>query len=192
MHPSPLPDEPRRQPSNAREPHPDDAPGAPLDDRARELDPRVVVGWRVSSAIWTAVVFGGATFAAVALLPVGDVLPIVVAVVLWLGWVAWYPAARLRRWRWRLTDLAIELRHGVVVHRHDAVPYFRIQQIDIRAGPVDRLLGIAQLAVTSASAAGSATLPGIPAEMAPELRKELLRRAEASLGNSVDEARDAV
>ncbi len=135
---------------------------------------------------------GGATFGAVALLPIGTVAPTVAAAVFWLCWVIWMPRARLKRWRWRLTDLAIELRRGVFVHHHDAVPYFRIQQIDIRAGPVDRLLGIAELAVTSASAAGSATLPGIPAEMAPELRQELLLRAEASLGDAADEARDAV
>lgn len=146
----------------------------------------------MSSAIWTAVLLGGVAFGTTALLPVGEVLAGVVTAVVWLGWVAWFPSARLRRWRWRLTDLAIELQHGVFVHRHDAVPYFRIQQIDIRAGPVDRLLGIAELAVTSASAAGSATLPGIPEELAPDLREELLRRAEASLGDSSDAARDAV
>lgn len=169
-----------------------EAPSEVLDDRDRRLDPRVVVGWRVSSAIWTAIIQGGAAFGVWNFFPRFGPAAAAIAAVIWVGWVAWYPSARLRRWRWRLTDLAIELERGVITHRHDAVPYFRIQQIDISAGPIDRMLGITSLSVTSASASGSAGLPGIPAELAPSVREELLRRAEASLGDSDDQARDAV
>ena len=163
-----------------------------MDDRERALDPRVVIGWRVSTALRLGLLLGGVVFAAWTLLPDFATPITALAASLWVGWIAWHPGARLRRWRWRLTDIAIELRRGVIVHRHEAVPYFRIQQIDIEAGPIDRLLGITSLSVTSASAAGSATLPGIPAEIAPEVREELLRRAEAALGDIGDEARDGV
>ncbi len=173
----------------------DDAAGhvrPDFDDRERELDPRVLVGWRVTTAIWTLVLLGGAVVG-VRLLAPGGVLPAAgIGAAVGIAWLVWYPRAKLRRWRWRLTDRAIELRHGVIVHRHDALPYFRIQQIDISQGPIDRMLGIAGLSVTSASAAGSAALPGIPAAVAPDVRAELLRRAEASLGDASDEARDAV
>jgi membrane protein YdbS with pleckstrin-like domain len=163
-----------------------------VDDRERELDPRVVIGWRVSTALRLGLLLGGVVFAAWTFAPDFATPITVLAGLLWAGSVAWHPRARLRRWRWRLTDIAIELRRGVIVHRHEAVPYFRIQQIDIEAGPIDRLLGITSLSVTSASAAGSATLPGIPAEIAPEVRQELLRRAEAALGDIDAEARDGV
>lgn len=152
----------------------------------------MVVGWRVSTAIWTTILLGGAVLGVRLLLPGAFVPAAAIAAIAGVTWVVWHPRARLRRWRWRLTGRAIELRHGVLVHRHDAVPYFRIQQIDISQGPIDRMLGIAGLTVTSASAAGSAELPGIPADIAPEVRAELLRRAEASLGDAGDEARDAV
>lgn len=151
-----------------------------------------MIGWRVSSAIRAGIPLGAAAFAAWRLLPDLAVPVAAVAALLWVSWVAWHPSARLRRWRWRLTDLAIELRHGVIVHRHEALPYFRIQQIDIQAGPIDRMLGITSLSVTSASAAGSATLPGIPAETAPDVREELLRRAEGALAEIDDEGRDGV
>jgi membrane protein YdbS with pleckstrin-like domain len=102
-----------------------------------------------------------------------------------------YPPARYRRWRWRLGELALELRRGVVVRRSDAVPYFRIQQIDVEQGPLDRLLGLSTLQVTTAAASGSVQLPGLPADDAPRIRHELLTRATLAVGN-VDEQRDAV
>jgi len=163
-----------------------------MDDRERTLDPRVVIGWRVSTAIGLIIPLGGALFAVWNFIPRYAVPAAVVAVLFWVGWVAWHPGARLQRWRWRMTELAIELSHGVIVHRHEAVPYFRIQQIDIQAGPIDRLLGITSLSVTSASAGGSATLPGIPTELAPEVREELLRRSEAALGDAGEGGRDGV
>ena len=163
-----------------------------LDSRDRELAPASVTAWRISAAL-------------------GSVLPGLVAVVLafvlaggW-GWlvlgavavlvvfaVVVYPRLRYQRWRWQLTDLAIELRYGVLVRVQETVPYFRIQQIDIAAGPVDRLLGLASLQVTSASASGSATLPGIAAEQAPQVRAELLARAAAAVGEHPGDLRDAV
>jgi uncharacterized protein len=173
--------------------HVDDRHPQPgLDDRDRELAPAIVTAWRISAAL-------------------GWLLPGLVAVVLgfvladgW-GWlvlaavaalvvfsVVFYPGLRYRRWRWQLTELAIELRYGVLVRTQETVPYFRIQQIDIAAGPVDRLLGLASLQVTSASASGSATLPGIAADHAPQVRAELLARAAAAVGKHPGDLRDAV
>ena len=106
--------------------------------------------------------------------------------------VAIYPPMRFRRWRWQLTDLAVELRYGVLLHRRETVPYFRIQQIDIAAGPVERVLELASLQVTTASASGSATLPGIAAEDAPQVRAELLARAATAVAEHPGDLRDAV
>jgi len=102
------------------------------------------------------------------------------------------PPVRYRRWRWQLTDLAVELRHGVLVHQQETVPYFRIQQIDINAGPVDRLLDLATLRVQTASASGSALLPGIAAADAPTVRAELLARAATAVAEHPGDLRDAV
>jgi uncharacterized protein len=104
----------------------------------------------------------------------------------------WYPGARYRRWRWQLTPLALELRYGVLVHQHESVPYFRIQQIDVTQGPLDRLLGLATLQVTTASASGSVGIPGIPAEQAPVVRAELMSRAAEAVAEHRGELSDAV
>lgn len=102
------------------------------------------------------------------------------------------PPMKHRRWRWQLTDLAVELRHGIVVHQQETVPYFRIQQIDINAGPIDRLLELATLRVQTASGSGTALLPGIDASEAPQVRAELLARAAAAVGEHPGDLRDAV
>jgi uncharacterized protein len=103
-----------------------------------------------------------------------------------------YPPMRYRRWRWQLTDLAIELRYGVLVRTQETVPYFRIQQIDIAQGPVDRMVHLATLQVTTASASGSAALPGLHESDAPAVRAELLARAALALADQPSEIRDAV
>jgi membrane protein YdbS with pleckstrin-like domain len=117
-----------------------------------------------------------------------------VVIALGLFWlrVGWLPPARYARWRWRLTDLALELRYGVLVRQYEAVPYFRIQQIDITQGPIDRMLGLATLIVTTASASGSATLPGIAADEAPPVRAELLARAANAVAEHPGDLQDAV
>lgn len=170
----------------------DHLPRPGLDDRDRELAPAIVTAWRISAALgWllpglVAVVLGFVLADGWGWLVLGAVAALVIFS------VVFYPGLRYRRWRWQLTELAIELRYGVVVRTQETVPYFRIQQIDITAGPVDRLLGLASLQVTSASASGSATLPGIAADQAPQVRAELLARAAAAVGEHPGDLRDAV
>lgn len=163
-----------------------------LDDRRRELHPKVVTVWRLSTIasllpptlILSAVAvgfLGTSGWAVPAVLLIGLVV-----------FAVWYPPARYERWRWRFTDLAVELEHGVLVRQAEALPYFRIQQIDVNEGPIDRLLGLASLQVTSASASGSVSLPGIASEDAPGLRRALLARAAAAVGEQGTGVRDAV
>ncbi|MEX1165214.1 MAG: PH domain-containing protein [Nitriliruptor sp.] len=148
--------------------------------------------WRVSGAIGLLVPAAVLSAIGVVLLGRVGVAVAVLIVPLSVAFVLWYPRARYDRWRWRLTDLAVELDRGVVVRQAEALPYFRIQQIDVNQGPVDRLLGLASLQVTSASASGSVTLPGIAADQAPGVRRVLLARAAAAVGGRVDGVQDAV
>lgn len=197
-HRSPVPQEPRPGPST-------EGPGSPprnrpdavvtapgLDDRERSLAPKVVTSWRIGTLVslllptivlstlgfvfldaWGWVVLGG-----------------LIALALFL--TLWYAPARYKRWRWQLTELAVELRFGVIVRQQETVPYFRIQQIDIVQGPLDRVLDLATLQVTTASASGSASLPGIANDDAPTVRAELLARAAAAVADHPGDLRDAV
>jgi membrane protein YdbS with pleckstrin-like domain len=166
------------------------APG--LDDRDRTLDPRVVQVWRVMTTLGLLIPLSALSLLGVLALGRPGIAAPVLAVVVLAVMAGWYPRARWQRWRWRLTPLALELRFGVVVHTQESVPYFRIQQIDIAQGPLDRLLELATLQVTTASASGSVSLPGIPAEQAPAVRAELLARAAEAVAEHPGEVRDAV
>lgn len=165
-------------------------PGA---DGERPLERRVVLAWRLGASarlVPLAIALG----AAVSLLPLPG--PLVTAVLVVGAVVAALvvgplQALRWRRWSWRLTDRAVELRSGVLVRRHVVLPHFRVQQIDVLEGPLERLLGLATLRVTTASASGSVELPGLDADVAPGVRSELLARAaraNAELGRSGHDA----
>jgi uncharacterized protein len=179
----------------AAAPPPAVAPSVPaprLDDRERSLDPRMVHVWRAFSALrLVPLLLAGTVVGVLTLDAWGWVIGVGLAGLLALS-LLWYQPARYARWRWRLTDLALELRRGVIVHQQETVPYFRIQQIDVIQGPVDRLLKLAALQVTTASASGSVALPGIPAADAPEVRKELLARAAEAVREHPGEVADAV
>jgi uncharacterized protein len=164
-----------------------------LDDRDRALDRRVITVWRfstVTSLLVPSLLLSAVSFGLLGS-PTGWLVPIVLVVAIAVM-ATWYPGARYERWRWRLTDLAVELERGVIVRQAEALPYFRIQQIDVSQGPIDRLLGLASLQVTSASASGSVTLPGIAATDAPGVRRALLARAAAAVGDHDTGVRDAV
>jgi uncharacterized protein len=150
---------------------------------ARTLDPRVVTVWTVQEAIGYAVLallvlaidigarVAGAEPPWPAGLPAG-VLAVAGALAAW-----WVPRARYRHWRYQVADDALELRHGVVRRTHSAIPYFRVQHIDVAQGPVERAVGLARLQLHTASAGTDASIPGIAAGEAEGLRRLILARA---------------
>lgn len=89
---------------------------------------------------------------------------------------------RYERWSFRFAPLALELRHGVWFRTVSAVPYHRIQQIDVEQGPIERRLGIVSLALTTASTASDGWVPGIPAEEADGIRRRLVEFADRDDG----------
>jgi membrane protein YdbS with pleckstrin-like domain len=86
------------------------------------------------------------------------------------------PRTAYDRWRYELAETTLELRRGIVVHTETAIPYFRVQHIDITRSPVERLLGLSQLVVRTAAASTDATIPGIAAGEAEALRDVILAR----------------
>jgi uncharacterized protein len=163
-----------------------------LDERERRLDPAAVTSWRISAALSLVPLMSIATVLGFVFLDTAAWIVAAAALGLLAFVIGWLQQARYKRWRWQLTDLAVELRYGVLVHQQETVPYFRIQQIDIVQGPLDRLLDLATLQVTTASASGSATLPGIARGDAPAVRKELLARATEAVAEHSGDLRDAV
>ena len=128
----------------------------------------------------------------------GVVLALVVAAVLILTlvlhqWWAWIPGgviglitlvtlavlprqARSIGYQLRTDDLVF--RRGILWQRMVAVPYGRMQLVDITHGPLDRGFGIAQLKLVTAAAATGVTIPGLTQEAAERLRDTLIDVAE--------------
>jgi membrane protein YdbS with pleckstrin-like domain len=85
---------------------------------------------------------------------------------------------RVRAIGWILRDDDLVVRRGILLSRLVAVPYGRMQLVDVNRGPVARLLGLAELRLVTAAATSDVTLPGLPEPEAAELRDALVARAE--------------
>lgn len=154
--------------------------GAPsvVDGREQQLDPRVRILWVVNGVVWPLALGALGAVLCVALrgpgwltaLSLGAGVAVAAAGALTAG-------AQWRRWRWRATADALELRHGLVIVHESVVPYRRIQQIDVERGPIERMLGLSTLVLRTAAATTDAKLPGIPASQAAGLREALVARA---------------
>lgn len=152
--------------------------------QARRLDPRVRLVWALQGVL-TALVAGllALVFEVAALRlalgarpPWPPGLPAVLLALLVAGVGWWWAAADYRSWRYTLTDEALELRHGVVVRTCSAIPYFRVQHVDIAQGPLERSFGLARLVVHTASASTDKTIPGVRSAEAQALRQVILAR----------------
>lgn len=69
-------------------------------------------------------------------------------------------------------------RRGIMFERIVAVPYGRLQLVDVTRGPLLRALGLATLKFVTASAATGVQLPGLRVEDAEALRDRLVELAE--------------
>jgi uncharacterized protein len=77
----------------------------------------------------------------------------------------------------REDDLLV--RRGVMIRRLSVVPYGRMQFVDVTAGPVDRVFGLATVQLHTAAAATDARIPGLATEEAHRLRDRLAAMGEA-------------
>ncbi|HET9872042.1 MAG TPA: PH domain-containing protein [Propionibacteriaceae bacterium] len=87
-----------------------------------------------------------------------------------------------RNWRsWgyveREDDLYIT--HGVLFRTLVAVPYGRMQLVEVESGPLERAFGLASVSLHTASASTDATIPGLNPQEAARLRDRLTDLGEA-------------
>ena len=150
---------------------------------ARTLDRRIVVVWTVQIAAFFLVLAVVALAVDMGLRLAGNHPPgppgLAAALLALAGGVAAWrlPALEYRNWRYQVAEDALELRHGILRRVHSAIPYFRVQHIDVTRGPVERLVGLSRLVIHTASAGTDATIPGIAAADAEGLRRRILARA---------------
>lgn len=114
-------------------------------------------------------VFGGST--------AGVPVTLVVVVLVAIAWMVL--RGRYRSWGYleRADDLIV--RHGLLFRQVSVVPYGRMQFIDVSAGPIDRIFGLATVQLHTAAAASDARIPGLEQHEADRLRDRLASLGEA-------------
>lgn len=121
----------------------------------------------------------------------------VIAALLWLlagqAWALWLGAAlllvtvlnlifeprRVRSIGYQLRADDLLFRRGILFQRFVAVPYGRMQLVDITRGPVARWLGLADLKFVTAAATTAVAIPGLRETDAEDLRDRLVELAES-------------
>jgi hypothetical protein len=86
---------------------------------------------------------------------------------------------RVRSIGYQLRDDDLLFRRGLMFQRFVAVPYGRMQLVDINRGPLARAVGLSELKLVTAAAASNVTIPGLPEADAEALRDRLVSLAES-------------
>jgi uncharacterized protein len=85
------------------------------------------------------------------------------------------PIIRYRRTRWEVTDERVFVQTGWLSRDQRIAPLSRVQTVDTHRGAIMRLFGLANVTVTTASAAGPITLPCLDSDLADRVTAELAR-----------------
>ena len=94
----------------------------------------------------------------------------VVGAVLFVGVV---PLWRYRVHRWDISPQAVYTRSGWLVQERRIAPVSRVQTVDTYRGPLDRLFGLANVTVTTASSAGAVRIVALDAPVADQVVSQL-------------------
>jgi membrane protein YdbS with pleckstrin-like domain len=104
--------------------------------------------------------------------------------VLAIAYIVGMPVVRYRIHRWESTDTAVYTQTGWLSRERRIAPMSRVQTVDFQQSAIGRLLGLASVTVTTASAAGPLEISGIDKPVADRLVDDLTRRTEAEAGDA--------
>lgn len=114
----------------------------------------------------------------------------------WLGPVLWFfgviflanllfmPGYRYLVHRWETTDEAVYALSGWISREWRIVPISRIQSIDTIQGPIERLLRLSTIKVTTASAEGAVKIEGLDDGVAEAAVRRLNEIAQITPGDA--------
>jgi len=83
------------------------------------------------------------------------------------------PLWRYRVHRWDISPHAVYTRTGWLVQERRIAPVSRVQTVDTYRGPLDRLFGLANVTVTTASSAGAVRIVALDAPVADQVVSQL-------------------
>ena len=105
------------------------------------------------------------------------VVPALVVPLAFFGW--WLIGRNVALWGYAERDDDLYIKHGAMFRELIAVPYGRMQYVDVTSGPLEQLYGIATVHLHTASARTNARIPGLPKGEAARLRDRLTSLGEA-------------
>jgi membrane protein YdbS with pleckstrin-like domain len=153
---------------------------APAGGRWQPVSSRLASVRRILVGLWAAL-FLVIAVVLLALMPdlwwIGA--PVAVLAVAGAAWGFVWAGRNQRSWGYAENDDDLLVTSGVMFKRLVAIPYGRMQFVDVQAGPLDRAFGIAKVTLHTASTETAADIPGLPADEATRLRNRLTELGES-------------
>jgi membrane protein YdbS with pleckstrin-like domain len=84
-----------------------------------------------------------------------------------------------RSWGYVEREDDLYITHGVLFRSLVAVPYGRMQLVEVQSGPLERAFGLATVTLKTASVETNASIPGLVPAEASRLRDRLTELGEA-------------
>ena len=106
------------------------------------------------------------------------------ALVLLLGLVGLIvvPRRRYRAWAYLEREDELHIRHGLLIRVQTAVPFGRVQHIDVAQGPIERRFGLARLILhTAGTRSAEIPLPGLVQHEAEQMRDRIRSKIRQDL-----------
>jgi Uncharacterized conserved protein len=95
----------------------------------------------------------------------------IACLVLFLTYLVVGPIVFYNRYRYKIDDERIDVRRGILIIRRTMVPIERVHQVEVTRGPINNMLGLANVDVTTAG--GVARIEYLELEQAEEIAKHL-------------------
>jgi membrane protein YdbS with pleckstrin-like domain len=159
----------------------------PLRPPAHQVSPRALRWWQLR-AVTGLIVLAGPQAVVLAVLGTDRagwlVVTTIATVVLGVAYAVVVPPLRYRIHRWEVTPEAVYTLSGWLVREWRIAPISRVQTVDTQHGPLEQLLELASVTVTTASARGPVTIRGLDQHAAAELARTLTATTQATPGDA--------
>jgi hypothetical protein len=152
-----------------------------LREPANRVSPRARSYWTVRALAGWIVVAIPVTVIATQV-PIGWLVALIAAVIA-IAHLVVMPRWRYRVHRWEATPDAVYTQTGWFNQERRIAPIARVQTVDTQRGPIEQLFGLANVTVTTASAAGPVKIHGLTQNDADTLAADLTARAQDSPGD---------
>jgi membrane protein YdbS with pleckstrin-like domain len=157
-----------------------------LRDPANQVSPRAIVFWTVRAMPgWLLVLAGEVLWFVVS----QDYERLRIAVLVVTALLATVHLTVMPRWRyrvhrWEVTDNAVYTQSGWLSQERRIAPISRVQTVDTERGPLEQLFRLANVTVTTASAAGPLRIHGLDRTIADGLVAHLTEVTSRSEGDA--------